>query len=46
MLRCPGEERIVDIVPGGTELELQLRQGAGKAAHIRNNPQVKCIGFY
>ena len=29
----PGGERIVDIVPGGTELELQLRWGVGQAAH-------------
>ena len=33
MLRGPGGERIVDIVPGGTELELQLRRVVGQAAH-------------
>jgi len=36
----------MDIVPGGTELELQLRQGVGQAAHTRNNPHVKRIGVY
>ena len=30
----------MDIVPGGTELQLQLRRGAGQAAHTRNNPDV------
>ena len=44
--RGPGGERIVDIVPGGTELELQLRRGVGQAAHTRNNPHVKCTGIY
>ena len=29
----PGGERIVDVVPGGTKLELQLRRGDGQAAH-------------
>ena len=33
ILRGPGRERIVDIVPGGTELELQLRRGVWQAAH-------------
>jgi hypothetical protein len=46
ILRGPGGERILDIVPGGTELELQLRQRVGKAAHTRNNPHVKCVGVY
>ena len=46
ILRGPGGERIVDTVPGGTELELQLRRGVGQAAHTRNNPHVKCIGVY
>jgi len=46
ILRGPGGERILDIVPGGTEPELQLRQGVGKAAHIRNNPHVECVGVY
>ena len=39
-------ERVLDIVPGGMELELQLRRGVGKAAHTRNNPHVKCVGVY
>jgi len=30
ILRGPGEERIVDVVPGGTELELQLRREFGR----------------
>ena len=42
----PGGERIVDVVPGGTKLELQLRRGVGQAAHTRNNPLVKCTGVY
>jgi len=46
ILRCPGGERIVDIVPGGTELDFQLRRGVGQAAHTRNNPHVKCTGVY
>jgi hypothetical protein len=46
ILRGPGRERIVDIVPGGTELELQLRRGFGQAAHTRNNPHVKFIRVY
>ena len=33
ILRGPGGERIVDVVPGGTELEFQLRRGVGQAAH-------------
>jgi len=41
ILRGPGGERTVDVVPRGTELELQLRRGDGQAAHTRNNPQVK-----
>jgi hypothetical protein len=43
ILRSPGGECIVDIVPGGMELKLQLRRGVGQAAHTRNNPHVKCI---
>ena len=46
ILSGPGGERIVDVVPGGTELELQLKRGVGKAAHTRNNPHVKCTGVY
>jgi hypothetical protein len=32
ILRGPAGERILDIVPGGTELKIQLRRGVGKAA--------------
>jgi hypothetical protein len=42
----PVGERIVDIVPGGTELEIQLRRGVGQAAHTRNNPHVMCTGVW
>jgi len=45
-LRGPGGLRIVDVVPGGTELQLRLRRGLGQAAHNRNNPHVKCTGDY
>jgi hypothetical protein len=45
-VRGPGGERIVDIVSGETELELQLRRGVGQAAHIRNYPHVKyTVGY-
>ena len=44
--RGPGGERIVDIVPGETELELQLRWGVGQPAHTCNNPHIKCTGVY
>jgi len=46
ILRGPDEERIVDVVPRGTELELQLRRGVGQVAHTLNNPQVKCTGVF
>jgi len=46
ILRGRDGERIVDVVPGGTELELQLRRGVGQAGHTRNNPHVKCTGVY
>jgi hypothetical protein len=46
ILRGPGGERIVDIVPRGTELELQSRRTVWQAAHTRNNPHVNCIGVY
>jgi hypothetical protein len=46
ILRGTGGERIVDIVPGRTELESQLRRGVGQAAHTRNNAHVKCTGVY
>jgi len=46
IMRGPCVERIMDVVPGGTELELQLRRGVGQAAHTLNNPHVKCTGVY
>jgi hypothetical protein len=36
-----GGERIVNVVPGRTELELQLRRVVGHAAHTHSNPHVK-----
>jgi hypothetical protein len=41
-----GGERIMDVVPRGTKLELQLRRGVGQASHTCNNPHVKCTGVY
>jgi hypothetical protein len=46
ILRGPGGERIMDIVPGGTELELQLRRAVGQTAHTHNNPHAKFTGVY
>ena len=46
MLRGSGGGHIVNIVPGGTELEFQLRRGIGQTAHAHNNPHVKCAGVY
>jgi len=46
ILRGPGGERIVDVVPGGTELELLLRRGVRQGVHTRNNPHVNCRGVY
>jgi hypothetical protein len=46
ILRGPGGEHNVDVVPGGTEFELKLRRGVWQAAHTRNNPHVKCTGVY
>ena len=46
ILRGPGGEPIMDVVPGGTELELQLRRGVGQAAHICYNLHVKSTGVY
>ena len=44
ILRGPGGERILDIVPGGTELGSGLRRRVGQDVHILNNPQVECTG--
>ena len=46
ILGGPGGERIMDVVPRGTELELQLRRGIGQASHTCNNPHVKCTVVY
>jgi hypothetical protein len=46
ILHSPGGERGVDIVLGGTELELQLRRGVGQAAHTRNDTHINCTGVY
>jgi len=46
VLRGPGGKRIVDVVPGGTELQLKLRRTVGQAAHACNNPHVKCTAVY
>jgi hypothetical protein len=46
ILGGPDGERIIDVVPRGTELELQLRWGVGQASHTCNNPHVKCTGVY
>ena len=46
ILRGPGGERIMDVVPRGTELELQLRLVVGQAAHICNNLHVKSTLVY
>jgi len=46
ILHGPGGERIMDVVPRGTELELQLRRGVGQAAHICNNLHIKSTEVY
>jgi len=46
MLRGPDGERILDIAPGETDFELQLRRGVGQAAHTRNKPHAKSTGVY
>ena len=46
ILHGPGGERIVDVFPGGTELEPQVKTGVGQAARTRNNPHVKWTGVY
>jgi hypothetical protein len=45
-MRSHGEVRMVDVVPRGTELELQLGQAVGQAAQTRNDPHDKCTGVY
>jgi hypothetical protein len=39
-------ERIMDVVPRGTELEDQLRRGVGQASHTCNNIHIKRTGVY
>ena len=39
-------ERIMDIIPRGTELELQLRRWVGQALYTCNNIHIKCKGVY
>ena len=45
--RVPGRERIVDIVPRGTELDPQVKTGSWAGhTHNHNNPHVKFTGVY
>ena len=49
VLLYPGRsrvERIMDVIPRGTELELQLRRGVGQALYTCNNIHIKCTGVY
>ena len=46
ILRGPGGERIVNVAPGGTELETQVKTGSWTFAHTRSNPHVKCTEVY
>ena len=39
-------ERIMDVIPRGTELELQLRRGVGQALYTCNNIHIRCTGVY
>ena len=39
-------ERIMDVIPRGTELELQLRRGVGQALYTCNNIHIKCREVY
>ena len=39
-------ERIMDVIPRGTELKLQLRRGVGQALYTCNNIHIKCTGVY
>ena len=45
-MRCgPGQERMLDIVPGGTELRTHVKTGsrAGRT-HTLNNPHIEYTG--
>ena len=46
ILGGPGGKPIMDVVPRGTELELQLRRGVGQVLYPCNNIQIKCTGVY
>ena len=46
ILHGPGGKRFVDVVPGGTELDLRLRRLIGQVGQTRNNPRDKCNGVY
>jgi len=46
ILRGPGGESIVDVVPGGTELELQFKRGVVQTAYAGYNAHTKCTGVY
>jgi len=46
ILGGPSVERIMDVVPRGMELELQLRRGVAQASHTCNNPHIKRTGVY
>jgi len=43
ILRVPGGERILDVVPRGTELGTQVKTG-NRAGRTHNNPQGECTG--
>jgi len=45
ILRGPGWERILDVVPRGTELGTQVKAGSW-AGRTLNNPQVQCTGIF
>jgi len=46
ILRGPDGERIVDVVPRGTELEPQVKTGSWAGRTHSQNPHVKCTGVY
>jgi len=45
IVHSPSGERIMDIVPGGTEHELQLRWGVGQATHTQIIPTSSVLEF-
>jgi hypothetical protein len=46
ILGGPGGERIIDVVPRVTELEIQLRRGVGQASHTCKNSHIKFTGVH